>query len=239
MRALKRKAASQRGASITFSLLLFLVCAVISSVVIVAATAAAGRMSGLKESDQRYYAVTACARQLNEIFDGKKVALQYAVAADPDDAERKVVTVNSARAIDAEGALSDDEITGMLKDASESLVKKANGSEITAFTAQTIADPDPDSENDVACTVDETLSDDGRLEFVVSAAKAAEGGAAGSQAYTVTLTFASNLRQSAGNGESGTAIVEWKLLSARKNRAVAAAPAPTAGSTASEGGDAP
>ena len=53
MSILKKKVASRRGASITFALLLFLVCAVVSSVVIVAGTAAAGRISRMAEMDQR------------------------------------------------------------------------------------------------------------------------------------------------------------------------------------------
>ncbi|MBR1561236.1 MAG: hypothetical protein IJ646_13460, partial [Clostridia bacterium] len=61
MRTVKNKLGSQAGASITFALLIFLVCAVVSSVVVVAATAAAGRMSQLPEMDQRYYAVTSAA----------------------------------------------------------------------------------------------------------------------------------------------------------------------------------
>ena len=51
MNALKNKIKSQRGASITFALLLFLVCAVISGIVIVAATAASGRMDQIAESE--------------------------------------------------------------------------------------------------------------------------------------------------------------------------------------------
>ena len=75
MRTINRKAASQRGASITFALLIFLVCAVVSSVVIVAATAAGGRVADQADMDQRYYAVTAVARKLCSIFDGKEVSL--------------------------------------------------------------------------------------------------------------------------------------------------------------------
>ena len=64
MQAIRNKLKTQKGASITFALLLFLVCAVISSVVIVAATTAAGRMSQLPQMDQRYYAVTSAANLL-------------------------------------------------------------------------------------------------------------------------------------------------------------------------------
>ena len=68
MNRVKRKLKNQTGASITFALLLFLVCAVLSSVIIVAATAASGRMSKIAETDQRYYAVTSAAELLKNLF---------------------------------------------------------------------------------------------------------------------------------------------------------------------------
>ena len=71
MHKLKQKLKSQTGASITFALLLFLVCAVVGSAVLVAGTAAAGRMSKIAEMDQRYYAVNSAARLIIEQIDGK------------------------------------------------------------------------------------------------------------------------------------------------------------------------
>ena len=69
---LKQKLKSQTGASITFALLLFLVCAVVGSAVLVAGTAAAGRMSKVAEMDQRYYAVNSAARLLMDQVAGDK-----------------------------------------------------------------------------------------------------------------------------------------------------------------------
>lgn len=69
------KLRSQTGASITFALLLFLVCAVLCSVIIVAATTSAGRMSGIAEADQRYYAVSSAAELLQALIDGKTVSI--------------------------------------------------------------------------------------------------------------------------------------------------------------------
>lgn len=69
MQTIKKKLRSQYGASITFALLLFLVCAALCSVIIVAATTAAGRMSNLAETDQRYYAVTSAADLVKELLD--------------------------------------------------------------------------------------------------------------------------------------------------------------------------
>ncbi len=72
MNKMKRKLRSQTGASLTFALLLFLVCAVVGSVVLVAGTAASGRLAGLADYEQRYYAVNSAAELLaEEITAGK------------------------------------------------------------------------------------------------------------------------------------------------------------------------
>lgn len=70
-----KKLRSRTGASITFALLLFLVCAVLCSVIIAAATAAAGRMSKIAENDQRYYAVTSAAGVIKDLFEGNPVSI--------------------------------------------------------------------------------------------------------------------------------------------------------------------
>ncbi len=75
MNDLKRKLNSQRGASITYALLIFLVCAVVGSAVLVAGTTAAGRMSKITENDQRYYAVTSAVRLLSDLIDDKTVTV--------------------------------------------------------------------------------------------------------------------------------------------------------------------
>lgn len=62
------KLRSEKGASITFALLLFLVCAVLCSVIIAAATANAGRMSKLAISEQKYFAVMSSAELLKDEF---------------------------------------------------------------------------------------------------------------------------------------------------------------------------
>ena len=75
MQKLKQKLKSQTGASITFALLLFLVCAVVGSVVLTAGTVAAGRTSKIAEMDQRYYAVNSAAKLLIELIDGEEKAV--------------------------------------------------------------------------------------------------------------------------------------------------------------------
>ena len=75
MNTIKQKLRSRTGASITFALLLFLVCAVLCSVILAASTAAAGRMSKIAETDQRYYSVTSAAEVLTDLIDGKTVSI--------------------------------------------------------------------------------------------------------------------------------------------------------------------
>lgn len=67
---------SRTGASITFALLLFLVCAVVGALVLTAGTAAAGRISNLAESDQRFYSVSSAAELLAGELSGKKVTIE-------------------------------------------------------------------------------------------------------------------------------------------------------------------
>lgn len=68
---LLKKLHDRRGASLSFALLLFLVCAAVGSVVLASATAAAGRASGLPEYDRRYFAVTSAADLLRETIGGE------------------------------------------------------------------------------------------------------------------------------------------------------------------------
>ena len=70
---MKKKLQSRRGASITFALLIFLVCAMVSSVVIVSATTAAGHMSSQAEMDERYYAVAEATQMLRSRIEGQQV----------------------------------------------------------------------------------------------------------------------------------------------------------------------
>ena len=59
-----KKLASESGASLSFALLLFLVCATVGGVVLAAGTIASGRFSELVKMDQRYYSVTSAAQLL-------------------------------------------------------------------------------------------------------------------------------------------------------------------------------
>ena len=77
MNRIRQKLTSQSGASITYALLLFLVCAVVSSVVLAAGTAASGRISQSVSTDQRYYSVTSAARVLINELDGNSNSIVF------------------------------------------------------------------------------------------------------------------------------------------------------------------
>lgn len=68
-----KKIKSNKGASLSIALLFFLICAVISSVVLTAGTAAAGRLSKRAELDQQYYLVNSAAELIIEELEGKTV----------------------------------------------------------------------------------------------------------------------------------------------------------------------
>ena len=71
-----KKIRSRKGASITFALLAFLVCSVVSAVVLAAAAASAGRVSNLAEMDQRYYAVTSAAQLFRDTLDNQEFTIE-------------------------------------------------------------------------------------------------------------------------------------------------------------------
>ena len=75
-RSVLKKLKSNEGASLTFALLAFLVCAVISAVLLASASAATGRLSNLAESDQRYYAVTSAAQLFCDTLDGQEFTVE-------------------------------------------------------------------------------------------------------------------------------------------------------------------
>ena len=70
-----RKLRSNEGASLTYAILLFLVCAVVGTIVLTAGTIASGRLAEKAEMDQRYYHVTSTAEFLKDALDGKSVRI--------------------------------------------------------------------------------------------------------------------------------------------------------------------
>lgn len=223
MNAMKNKIQSQRGASITFALLLFLVCAVISIVVVVAGSAAAGRMSERAETDQRYYAVTSAVELLCDDFKGKKAIAEYntdtLTGISDDPVVTKIVDKDDPTEADVKG------LYPVLKAVSEKLVEK-----IRDNTAST-SNPDDTLQltaNDVpagsltACTINEYIYKDGRVIFEVSNADVE--GATKQIKYTLQAVFDANITKSESQytdnqGKSMKRIIttlEWSVNSIKK-----------------------
>ena len=200
MNAMKNKIKSQKGASITFALLIFLVCAVVSSAVIVAATTAAGRMSTMEEMDERYYAVTDACELLCRRLDGQTATVKYT-----EDTNGKIITATAV----VEG---DNPI---LKDVSEKLILGTEGNILPTGLTQPIEISGKDGTTKYSCSISEYLQS-GTLTFDVNA----EGGKINNgtyKAYKLSAIFASNVKLKAANQ---TASVTWKLRSLKKNRPV-------------------
>ena len=70
-----KKLRSSKGASLTFALLAFLICAAVSAVLLAAGMAASGRLSKLTESDRRYYAVTSAAQLFCDSLKGQEFTI--------------------------------------------------------------------------------------------------------------------------------------------------------------------
>ncbi len=206
MRKLKRKLRSRQGASITFALLIFLVCAIVSGVVVVAASTAGGRMSGLRETDQRYFAATIAAHTLMDKFDGKTVVFTYNKSGD-------AYTMVSAK--DASGNNVADAI---LKDASWAAVTGTAYSH-AAWTATNTAS----SGAAYTCTITPQPSN-GALTFAITASG---GTAINSGTYALDILFTPNVkRPDTGANQTGArATVTWSLNSLSKGRATQTTPA--------------
>ena len=200
MLLIKKKLKSQNGASISFALLLFLVCAVLSSAVIVAGTAAAGRLSRLAEADQRYYAVTSAAGLLSRDIGGKTVTVEYS---------KKTGKVTPAGS------------PTILSDASEKLVEALSSTDEDAADKglQRTFELTPDTSianAKLGCVIKETLQRDGMLLFDVSNASGDSSGGV----YTLRVVFSSKMKRSASDSSEDTVktTVTWKLHSIHKIR---------------------
>ena len=75
IKTLKRKLTSNTGASLTFALLLFVVCAAIGSIVLTAGTVASGRLANKTEMDERYYRVVSAVDMLKKELNDKEVTI--------------------------------------------------------------------------------------------------------------------------------------------------------------------
>lgn len=117
-----RKLQSENGASLSFALLLFLVCAVVGSVILTSGTVASGRLSRLREMDKRYYSVNSAAYLIRDIMDGKIIHGFHEI-----DKDGKIVGE-----VEIKGDGGDDEeedlFVNLMKEATEYLIQNQEAS---------------------------------------------------------------------------------------------------------------
>ncbi len=194
MRAIHTKLRSERGASITFALLLFLVCAVVASVVLTAGTAASGRLSQQAESDRRYYSVSSAARLLQTEIESTAVTATKSgnYAADLSSVSWTVKT-QDANAKD---------IPALLFTAAQKVLGDVTASVPASLTVTATNIPD--------VTVDVTLDASGTLTLKIHNATGT------GDPYTQQLTFALDRRDSVDKNQAAdtqvmTASLTWIL----------------------------
>ena len=190
LQKLKQKLKSQTGASITFALLLFLVCAVVGSVVLTAGTAAAGRMSELAKMDQRYYSVTSAAQLLQDIISDQTV--EVTEGEEPRFRDEELPQPNFL--LEAAKALSGD---------GNGISGKERTISLSIGGLTSVAIPD--------VSLIETLDTDGNLILDVCSSKQAN-----EPAYIIRMTFTPDKTELVDkNEEKGTetktTIIRWKL----------------------------
>ena len=212
MNAMKNKIQSQKGASITFALLIFLVCSVVSIVVVVAGSAAAGRMSERAETDQRYYAVSSAAELLCDDFKGTKVEVEYTKQASATSVSETNISVTKIN------DFPPNESNGIIDAVSKCLVFKiANNSTTTG--PDDILKLESTDKPEVNCTINEYVKKDGRVIFEIY------NGVSGDNIpkYTLQTVFEANITQSTTQYtenkelmEKVTVNLEWSVNSIKK-----------------------
>lgn len=206
MHAIKNKLTSRRGASITFALLLFLVCAVIGSAVLTAGTVAAGRMSKVAEMDQRYYSVNSAARLLIAKIESDIIRI------------KKEPIEGNGSSISYKYYFEDDTpITDT--DSFDSIAKYAAARIVTTqpssfpLTVQLALSPTSDTadtkiKDALTVTIKETIYQNGNIEFIITKSDAVSGTTQNN--YSLQLIFV--------NTEASTdteSVFHWKLSEMR------------------------
>ncbi len=204
------KLRSESGASITFALLLFLVCAVLCSVILAAATAASGRVKRLPETDQRYYAVTSAAELLMDDFEkyptvsiAEVVKTPYTteyingVAGEPQASISEIQTntyliVNkkASEIVNVEGEGSIISIDSMTNTIQQDAAKNVYFGSTLTNRKLSLTSSNSGMDNILAVSISENLDGNGNLELTLYNANNYKGTASSNyERYTITLCF--------------------------------------------------
>ena len=218
MQAVRNKIRSRRGASLTFALLLFLVCAVVGSVVLTAGTAASGRMSQIAEMDQRYYSVNSAARLLIELMEKESIRVEKTVMTDLSADDSYVYFEkdgNSERPVDIGSGFS-----SIAMEAAYRIVNKKDIEKPIVFAMKPSV-----GEGRLQVTVEETLVPDGSILFKL------QNQSNSGDSYVIHIRLAAYKTEKtvldiANHKEVTTTSLYWKLSEVRN---VWQAPAANAG----------
>lgn len=211
--AIKNKIRSREGASITFALLIFLVCAIISGVVIVAGSTASGRMSQIAQTDQRYYAVTSAAGLLRDDIDGTRVTASYELDASGayKEGTAKAIKVESIET----GASIPLENRKILEYATCQMALKNESQRLLTLEVQNYAT--------LKCSISENVKPkDGQVIYQIS--NIPPESATNKAVYTLQIIFIANISESKAQGLDAdgnsitivTTVVEWTFAGVKK-----------------------
>ncbi len=100
MRKVIKKLKSDTGATLMMALLFFVVCAVTGSMILVSATASSGRLEGMRQQDQNYYAVSSAVKFVEEKLSNEYLSVEETLEideetdteTDEEGNEREVIT---------------------------------------------------------------------------------------------------------------------------------------------------
>ena len=206
----KCKLHGQTGASITFALLLFLVCAVVGSVVLVAGTAAAGRIADIAEYDQRYYSVTSAAQLLRTMVEGETVTIVKTeksadASADSSSDDPARDTAYPIYTINGEAINASVKLDSLPKDAAYSYVIGDGASKPRTITLNV------DGYDSLSTTIEETLAEDGTLTFRILSQKDRNG-----SQYALSAVYTADIKKNTGSNAYTGEVTEitkigWRL----------------------------
>jgi len=209
MLKIKQKLQSERGASITFALLLFLVCAVTGSLILMASTASAGRMSRTAKMDQQYYSVTSAAGLLQEAVEKESVKVEQTTETTTvtkstgEEIPEESGTEKSSVFINGEKVVTGYSTDSLTEDAAKRLFEDPLTS--SSFTRKMTLSSSDDALSGLTVAVTETLLPDGTLQLDITGqnADAADGGASDTAgAYRIRMVFDLAVQQSTDRQKS-------------------------------------
>ena len=227
MQMIRKKLQSRRGASLTFALLLFLVCAVVGSVVLTAGTVAAGRMSQVAEMDQRYYSVNSAANLIIDLLTDDDAEVRVVKTVDGTDTTTKYYLKDSTTPVETKNSFALDTAKQVMakyeeREKEEEEAASGSGGAATPIAADTPREISISAEltgatvdaSNMKVEVEETVYGDGGLLFKIS--NVVEAGAKNNGKYTLYVRFQTDkneLRELENeNGkETVTTTLKWKL----------------------------